>query len=157
MSSGKANSGTLLKAMQNLKANVARQRSERGHVPNQRYPEFARGGGGGGRGGRARRGGRGALGVDFDPPPSAEGDVAPELYLEGPSGAGPYGAGTSGSGPSGAGTSGAEAETESRDELEGTEEEARPKKLRTRGESRVPRKEPATEEEKIPIIPAGKE
>ena len=90
--------------------------------------------------------------MDFDPPPSAEGDVAPELYLEGPSGVG-----TSGAGPSGAGMSGAEAEMESRDELEGTEEEARPKKLRTRGESRVPRKEPATEEEKIPIIPAGKE
>ena len=147
MSSGKANSGPLLKAMQNLKANVARRRSERGQVPNQRYPELARGGGGGGgRAGRGGRVGRGALGVDFDPPPSAEGDVAPELYLEGPSGAG-----TSGSGPSGSGMSGAE------DELEGTEEEARPKKLRTRGESRVPRKEPATEEEKIPIIPAGKE
>ena len=146
MSSGKANSGSLLAAMQSLKANVARRRSERGQVPNQRYPELARGGGRG-RGGRAGRGGRGALGVDFDPPPSAEGDVAPELYLEGPSGAG----------PSGAGTSGAEAETESTDELEVTEEEARPKKLRTRGESRVPRKEPATEEEKIPIIPAGKE
>ena len=84
--------------------------------------------------------------MDFDPPPSAEGDVAPELYLEGPSGAG----------PSGAGSSGAEAETESTDELEVTEE-ARPKKLRTRGESRVPRKEPATEEEKKPIIPVGKE
>ena len=89
--------------------------------------------------------------MDFDPPPSAEGDVAPELYLEGPSGAGSSRAGTSGSGPSGSGMSGAD------DELEGTEEEARPKKLRTRGESRVPRKEPATEEEKIPIIPAGKE
>ena len=77
--------------------------------------------------------------MDFDPPPSASGDVAPGFFLEGPSGAE------------------AETETESRDELEVTEEEARPKKLRTRGESRVPRKEPATEEEKIPIIPAGKE
>jgi len=79
--------------------------------------------------------------VDFDPPPSASGDVAPELFLEGTS------------------REEAETETESRDELELTEEEAGPKKLRTRGESRVPdeRKEPKTHEAKTRIIPAQSE
>ena len=43
--------------------------------------------------------------MDFDPPPSASGDVAPELFLEGPSRAE------------------VETKTESRDELEVTEEE----------------------------------
>ena len=72
--------------------------------------------------------------MDFEPPPSASGDVAPELFLEGPSRD--------------------EAETESRDEadsrheMEGRrdEEALPPKKLRTRGEAGVPdeRKEPKT-------------
>lgn len=75
--------------------------------------------------------------MDFDPPPSASGDVAPEFFLEGPSRD--------------------EAETESRDETE--TEEAGPKKLRTRGESRVPdeRKEPKTHEAKTRIIPSQSE
>ena len=85
--------------------------------------------------------------MDFDPPPSASGDVAPELFLEGP-----YRAE-------------AETETESRDEwdsrheLEVMEEEALPKKLKTRGESRVPdeRKEPKTQEAKTLIVPDGVE
>ena len=80
--------------------------------------------------------------MDFDPPPSASGDVAPHLFLEGPSIP--------------------QAETESRDESDSDEvedEEARPKPLRTRGESKVPewRKEPKTEEAKPRIIPNGKE
>src|SRR4051812_31554176 len=95
----KENSGSLLKEMQQQKANIdGRRWSERGHVPNiTRYPDL----GGGGRGGGRRRGGRpgrGALGVEFDPPPSAEGDVAPDFYLEGSFGAGPSGAGPSRSG-----------------------------------------------------------
>ena len=78
--------------------------------------------------------------MDFDPPPSASGDVAPDLFLEGPSRA--------------------ETGTDSRAELEETEEEeeeeeAQPKKLRTRGESRVPdeKYEHKTHEEKMRIIP----
>ena len=85
--------------------------------------------------------------MDFDPPPSASGDVAPELYLEGPSSAE------------------TEMETESRHEsdsraeLEVMEEEAAPKPLKTRGEARVPgaRKEPKTDAEKDHIIPKGDE
>ena len=75
--------------------------------------------------------------MDFDPPPSASGDVAPQLFLEGPSRA--------------------EADEEE-DELEVMEEEA-PKKLKTRGESRVPdeRKEPKTQEAKTLIVPDGVE
>ena len=81
--------------------------------------------------------------MDFEPPPSASGDVAPELFLEGPSG------------PQ------AETETESRDESDSghEDEEALPKKNKTRGESKVPdeRREPKTEEAKPRIIPNGKE
>lgn len=77
--------------------------------------------------------------MDFDPPPSASGDVAPELFLEGPS------------------TDEAEAEAEGqfRDEAELVP----PRKLRTRGESGVPeeRKEPRTHEAKALIIPDGLE
>ena len=133
MSSGKANSGSLLTKIKQLKKNV--RRSERQPTPNiRRYPDLEQGGGRGRGGGR---GGGGGGGVDFDPPPSASGDVAPEFFLEGPSRD--------------------EAETESRDETE--TEEAGPKKLRTRGESRVPdeRKEPKTHEAKTRIIPAQSE
>ena len=83
--------------------------------------------------------------MDFEPPPSASGDVAPELFLEGPSG------------PQ------AETETESRDESDSGDEEGEGepqlKKLPTRGESKVPdeRKEPKTEEAKALIKPNGKE
>jgi hypothetical protein len=79
--------------------------------------------------------------VDFDPPPSPSGDVAPELFLEGPS-------------------RDAEAdsthESESRDEADSTHE---PKKLSNRGETGVPdeRKEPRTQEAKTLIIPDGVE
>ena len=69
--------------------------------------------------------------MDFDPPPSASGDVASQFFLEGPSRA--------------------ETETDSRAELEETEEEeAQPKKLRTRGESRVPEEKywPKTQDDK---------
>ena len=75
-------------------------------------------------------------GLDFDPPPSASGDVAPEFFLEGPSRA--------------------ETETESRDEEE-VEPQAQPKKKRTRGEAGVPRKEPETQEVKALIIPDSNE
>ena len=101
--------------------------------------ESAAGGGGGGRG----RGGGGRGGVDFEPPPSASGDVAPSLFLEGSS------------------RPQAETEAESRDESDSTQEELNeetlPKKLRTRGESCVPdeRKEPKTQEAKTLIIPDG--
>src|SRR4051794_1692153 len=106
---GKANSGSLLKEMQQQKANVdGRRWSERGHMPNiSRYPEL--GGGGRRRGGGGRRGGRtgrGPLGVDFDPPPSVEGEVAPDFYQEGAFGAGPSGAGPSRAWPSGSWPSG---------------------------------------------------
>ena len=78
MSSGKADSETLIRSMKQAKANAVRL-SERGHQPNIiRYPELGRGGGRG-------RGGRCVGGEDFDPPPSASGSVAPELFLEGPS------------------------------------------------------------------------
>ena len=84
--------------------------------------------------------------MDFDPPPSASGDVAPELYLEGPSSA--------------------EIELEmesthdSRADLEMEEEEvAPPKALMIRGEAKVPeaRKEPKTHDEKDLIIPISNE
>jgi hypothetical protein len=85
--------------------------------------------------------------VDFDPPPSASSDVAPELFLEG---------------PSRGDDSDSRHESEFRYEVEVTEEEedegdARPKKLRTHGESCVPdeRKEPKTQEAKTLIIPDG--
>ena len=70
--------------------------------------------------------------MDFDPPPSASGDVASGLFLEGPSTA--------------------ELETEEEEE---EEEEAQPKKLWTRGESRVPEEKywPKTHDDKWRIIP----
>jgi hypothetical protein len=82
MSSGKANSATLLKDMHQHKKNV--RRSGREPTPNPRYPDLAGVGGGQGRGRGQGRGGGGG-GVDFDPPPSTSGDVAPKLFLEGPS------------------------------------------------------------------------
>ena len=133
MSSGKADSETLIRSMKQVKANAVR-RSERGHQPNiRRYPGLGRGGG---------RGGGRVGGEDFDPPPSASGSVAPELFLEGPSRAE------------------TETETEYRAEgEEGEEEEAGPKKLKTRGESRVPEEkdEPKTHDEKWLIVPTQKE
>ena len=81
--------------------------------------------------------------MDFDPPPSASGDVAPELFLEGPS------------------TDEAEAETEAEAEGQFRDETelVPPRKLRTRGGSGVPeeRKEPRTHEAKALIIPDGLE
>ena len=129
MSSSKADSETLIRSMKQVKANAVR-RSERGHQPNiRRYPRLGCGGG--------RRVG----GEDFDPPLSASGSVGPELFLEGPSRA--------------------ETETESRAEGEEgeEEEEAGPKKLMTRGESRVPEEkdEPKTHDEKWLIVPTQKE
>ena len=133
MSSGKANSKSVLNS-------IRKKFTRSGRVSTSTYArdESAAGGAGGGRG----RGGGGGGGVDFDPPPSASGDVAPHLFLEGPSIP--------------------QAETESRDESDSDEvedEEARPKPLRTHGESKVPewRKEPKTEEAKPRIIPNGKE
>jgi hypothetical protein len=132
MSSGKANPATLLKEMHRRKKNVTQ--SGREPTPNPLYPNF--GGAGGGRGVS------GWGGVDFDPPPSASSGVAPELLLEGSSRAD---------------------ESDSRHELEvmeeEDEEEARPKNLKTRAESRVPeeRKEPKTQEAKARIIPDGVE
>ena len=87
--------------------------------------------------------------MDFEPPPSASGYVAPSLFLEGPSRP--------------QAETEAETEAESRDESDSTQEELNeetlPKKLRTRGESKVPdfRKQPQTEEAKPHIIPNGKE
>ena len=137
MSSGKADSETLIRSMKQVKANAVR-RSEREHQPNiRRYPGLGRGGGRG-------RGGRRVGGEDFDPPPSASGSVAPEFFLEGPSRAE------------------TETETESRaegEEGEEDEEAAGPKKLKTRGESRVPEEkdEPKTHDEKWLIVPTQKE
>jgi hypothetical protein len=74
--------------------------------------------------------------VDFDPPPSASGDVAPELFLEG---------------PSRGDDSDSRHESESRHEVE-DEGDTRPKKLRTRGESCVPDER---KEAKTLIIPDG--
>ena len=85
MSNGKASSATVLNAMRQLKQNVV-TRSGRVHMPNSRYLHGDGAGGGGGRGGGRGRGGGGGGGVDFEPPPSASGPVAPELFLEeGPS------------------------------------------------------------------------
>ena len=69
--------------------------------------------------------------MDFDPPPSASGNVASGLFLEGPS------------------------RGEFEEEEPEEEEEAQPKKLWTRGESRVPEEKhwPKTEDEKWLIIP----
>ena len=85
--------------------------------------------------------------MDFSPPPSASGDVTPELFLEGPSSAE------------------MEMETESthesdsRAELEVMEGGGAPKPLKIRGEAKVPeaRKEPKTHDEKALIIPSGDE
>ena len=129
MSSGKADSETLVRSMKQVKTNAVR-RSERGHQPNiRRYPGLGSGGG---------RGGRRVGGEDFDPPLFASRSVGPELFLEGPSRA--------------------ETETESRAEGE-EEEEAGPKKLMTRGESRVSgeKDEPKTHDEKWLIVPTQKE
>ena len=137
MSSGKANSKSVLNS-------IRKKFTRSGRVSTSTYArDGSAAGGGGGGGGRGRgRGGGGGGGVDFDPPPSASGDVAPHLFLEGPSIP--------------------QAETESTDESDSDEvedEEVRPKPLRTRGESKVPewRKEPKTEEAKPRIIPNGKE
>ena len=140
MSSGKANSRTLLNSMR-------KKFTRSGRVSTSTYARdgSAAGGGGGGVGGGGRgrgRGGGGGGGVDFDPPPSASGDVAPHLFLEGPSIP--------------------QAETESVDESDSDkveDEEARPKPLRTRGESKVldMTKEPKTEEAKPRIISNGVE
>jgi hypothetical protein len=79
-------------------------------------------------------------GVDLDPPPSASGDIAPELFMEELS---------------------REDTTSREDESDSCElevmEQGEPKKLRIRGESRVPeeRKEPKTQEAKTLIIPDG--
>ena len=136
MSSGKANSRTLLNDL------LQRKKFTRsGRVSTSSYARDGSAAGGGGGRGRGRGGGGGG-GVDFDPPPSASGDVAPQLFLEGPSIP--------------------QAETESVDESDSDEvedEEAQQKKLRTCGESKVPesRKEPKTEEAKHRIIPNGVE
>ena len=92
--------------------------------------------------------------MDFDPPPSDSGDVAPEFFLtEQPFGdeAEPETERE------------AETETESRDEAEAeadtSYELVPPKKLRNRGESGVPDEkfEPRTQEAKALIIPDGLE
>ena len=83
--------------------------------------------------------------MDFEPPPSANGEVAPELFLE--------------EGPSrdeaemesrDEADSRQETETESRDEVE---EDALPPKKRPHGEAGVPRDEPKTQAAKYFIIP----
>ena len=135
MSNGKASSASVLNAMRQLKKNVF-TRSGRPHTIPRRYRD-----GDGARG----RGGGGGGGVDFEPPPSANGEVAPELFME-------------------EGPSRDEAETESRDEADSRqemetesrgdeEEEARPPKKKTRGEAGVPRDEPKTQAAKYFIIP----
>ena len=141
MSNGKASSATVLNAMRQLKQNVV-TRSGRVHMPNSCYLHGNGAGGGGGRG--RGRGGGGGGGVDFEPPPSANGEVAPELFME-------------------EGPSRDEAETGSRDEADSRlemetesrgdeEEEALPPK-KTRGEAGVPRDEPKTQAAKYFIIP----
>ena len=85
--------------------------------------------------------------MDFDPPPSASGDIALELFLEGPSSA--------------------ETEMEiesthesdSRAELEVMEGGGAPKPLKIRGEARVldARKELKTHDDKALIIPSSDE
>ena len=144
MSNGKASSATVLNAMRQLKKNVV-TRSGRPHTIPSRYRD------GDGAGGRGRgRGGGGGGGVDFEPPPSANGEVAPELFLE-------------------EGASRDEAETESRDEADsrpetetesrdGVDEEAPPPpKKRSRGEAGVPKDEPTTQAAKWFIEPDGVE
>ena len=158
MSSGKADSESLLKTLAQVKRNIPRapRRSDRAPVHNPRYADGTdggrgRGGRGGGRGrGRGGRGGgRGGGGVhmDFDEPPSASGDVAPELYLEGPS-----------SGEVEMETESTH-ESDSRAELEVMEDGGAPKPLKLRGEARVPdaRKEPKTHDDKALIIPSSDE
>jgi hypothetical protein len=88
----------LLSEMRSIKGNVDTRttRSTRNTLPS-RYADGERAGGRGR--GRGRRGGGGGGGVDLEPPPSASGTVAPQLFLEG--------------GPS---RDEAETETESRDE-----------------------------------------
>ncbi|KAK1653185.1 hypothetical protein QYE76_070990 [Lolium multiflorum] len=153
---GKADSESLLKTLAQVKRNIPRvpRRSDRAPVQNPRYADGTdggrgRGGRGGGRGrGRGGRGGgRGGGGVhmDFDEPPSASGDVAPELYLEGPS-----------SGEVEMETESTH-ESDSRAELEVMEGEGAPKPLKLRGEARVPdaRKEPKTHDDKALIIPSS--
>ena len=88
--------------------------------------------------------------MDFEPPPSASGLVAPELFLEG-------------------GPSRDEAETVSREEADSrpeTESESRdgvdeeappPPKKRSRGEAGVPKDEPTTQAAKWFIEPDGVE
>ena len=146
MSSGKANSGTVLSSMKARKPNTTRAGRElRGNprrYPSDGVPARGRGRGGGGRGGGG--------GVDFDPPPSASGDEAPHLFLEGPGE-----------------PETEEPETEERTEgsQEGSEaadlstEPPQPKKVRTRGEAGVPdeRREPKTEADKALIIPKSPE
>ena len=85
--------------------------------------------------------------MDLDPLPSASGEVAAQLFLEEPS------------------RDEAETETESRDEdsrhetesrdEEEVEEQALPKKKKTRGEAGVPDIEPANHEAKALIVPDG--
>ncbi|KAK1604158.1 hypothetical protein QYE76_027831 [Lolium multiflorum] len=153
---GKADSESLLKTLAQVKRNIPRptRRSDRAPVQNPRYADGTdggrgRGGRGGGRGrGRGGRGGgRGGGGVhmDFDEPPSASGDVAPELYLEGPS-----------SGEVEMETESTH-ESDSRAELEVMEDGGAPKPLKLRGEARVPdaRKEPKTHDDKALIIPSS--
>ena len=83
MSDGKASSTALLRSMRAIKSNVA-TRSTRNTIPSRYLDGDGAGGRGRGRGGG--RGGGGGGGVDFEPPPSASGPVAPELFLEeGPS------------------------------------------------------------------------
>ncbi|KAK1692814.1 hypothetical protein QYE76_009511 [Lolium multiflorum] len=151
---GKADSESLLKTLAQVKRNIPRptRRSDRAPVPNPRYDDGTdggrgRGGRGGGRGRGGRGGGRGGGGVhmDFDEPPSASGDVAPELFLEGPS-----------SGEVEMETESTH-ESDSRAELEVMEGGGAPKPLKIRGEARVPdaRKEPKTHDDKALIIPSS--
>ena len=79
MSSGKADSKSVLNS-------IRKKFTRSGRVSTSTYARdgSAAGGAGGGRGRGLGRGGGG--GVDFEPPPSANGEVAPELFLEeGPS------------------------------------------------------------------------
>ena len=141
MSQGKENMSTLMDSLRQEKAGV--RRSDRTTIPSWRVREEDEGARGGR--GRGRRGGRAGGGVDFEVEaselPSASGDVASQLQLE----------------PTD------EAETEHRDEVESEasegEVEAAPKKVRIRGEAKVPNedKEPQTEEAKALLWPNGKE
>ncbi|KAK1664375.1 hypothetical protein QYE76_052534 [Lolium multiflorum] len=146
---GKADSETLLKTLSQVKRNIPRptRRSDRAPVRNPRYDDGTDGGRGrGGRGGGRGRGG-GGVHMDFDEPPSASGDVAPELFLEGPS-----------SGEVEMETESTH-ESDSRAELEVMEGGGAPKPLKIRGEARVPeaRKEPKTHDDKALIIPSSDE